>query len=131
MSDQVAPKCYIYIYIHTQNSIFGGLKNQWFWIGFWIGFGDVFGEVLERFLEIILISLSYFFAYHVGKDLGRDLEGIWTDFEMLFDWFLNDFKPMSRRMRSLCQEECEADVKIILRFCDAPQVIAQRCRLKP
>ena len=41
--------------------------------------------VLERFLEIILISLSYNFAYHVGKDLGRDLEGIWTDFGLIFN----------------------------------------------
>lgn len=72
-----------------------------FWKGFWRGFGEVFGQVLERFLEIILISLSYFFAYHVGKDLGRDLEGIWTDFEIIFDRCLNDFKPMSRTWQPL------------------------------
>ena len=88
--------------------------------------------VLERFLEIILISLSYNFAYHVGKDLGRDLEGIWTDLGMIFNSCLNDFgghvgmilllhfilslfQSSFQIMRSLCQEECEADVSIFLR----------------
>ena len=86
--------------------------------------------VLERFLEIILISLSYNFAYHVGKDLRRDLEGIWTDLGMIFASFVNDFgghvgmillllfilfQYSFQIMRSLCQEECEADVSIFLR----------------
>ena len=44
---------YIYIYIYTQNSIFGGSVLERFldrfWRGFGIDFGKVFGEVLERF----------------------------------------------------------------------------------
>ena len=108
-----------------------------FWIGVWGGVE----EVLDRFLRIILISLSYFFTYHVGKDLGMDLERIWTDFEMMFDSSLNasgghvgaffcyytlyyhsllhfilSFCQSSFQiMRSPCQEECEADVSILLR----------------
>ena len=99
-----------------------------FWRGFWKGFG----KFLECVLEIILISLSYYFAYHVGKDLGKALEGIWTDFEIIFDSFLNDvgghvgmilllllmlFQYSFHIMRSLCQEECEADVSTF--FCEA------------
>ena len=46
MSDQVAPKCYIYIY--TKNQDFRGSQKERFlerfWIGFWRGFGEVFGE---------------------------------------------------------------------------------------
>ena len=89
---------------------------------FWIGFGDVFKDSFDMF--------SYYFAYHVGKDLGRALEGIWTDFEVILDSFLNDFGDhvgmlllfifilflySFQIMRSLCQEECEADVSIFQR----------------
>ena len=101
--------------------------------------------VLERFLEIILISLSYNFAYHVGKDLGRDLEGIWTDLEMIFANCVNDFgghvgmnlllpfilfQYSFQIMRSLCQEECEADVSILLRSrCQNEfQIMGSRCQ---
>ena len=49
----------LYIYIYTQNSLFGrSVLDRFlerFWRGFWIGFGEVFGEVLERFFDIILI----------------------------------------------------------------------------
>ena len=64
MSDQVPPgrrlaDCskiiYIYIYTHTQNSLFGRSDKDMvldrFWIGFWIGFGEVIGLVLEKCLR--------------------------------------------------------------------------------
>ena len=101
---------------------------------FWRGFGRGFGEVLERFLEIVLISFSYYFAYHVGKDLGRDLEVIWTDCGVILDSCLNDFGGHDgmnllvlsisfwnrfQMMRSLCQDECEADVKILRSRCQS------------
>ena len=40
MSDQVAPKCYIYIYVHTQTQLF----EVSIWGGFWRGFGEVLGR---------------------------------------------------------------------------------------
>ena len=44
MSDQVAPKCYIFT---RKTKILGGRKM----IGFWIGFSMIFGSILERFLD--------------------------------------------------------------------------------
>ena len=86
--------------------------------------------IFERFLKIIWISLSYYFAYRIGKDLGRDLKVIFILFGPIWDSYLNDFgdhvamiffllfilfQYNFQIMRSLCQEECEADVSILLR----------------
>ena len=86
----------------------------------------------------MLIYFSYYSAYRVGKDLGRDLEVILIVFGWFLDSFFNDlgghigmillllfilFQYSFQMMRSLCQEECEADVKIsakpMSRYCEA------------
>ena len=94
-----------------------------FWKGFWRGFGEVFGDNFD----IILIFFLYYSAYRVVKDLGRDLEVILIVFGWFLDCFFNDlgghigmillllfilFQYSFQMMRSLCQGECEADVKI-------------------
>ena len=84
----------LYIYIYTQNSLFGVSEKERFLDRFWRGFGIDFGEVLERLLEIILIHFSYYSACRVGKDLGRDLEVILIDFGRFSDSFLNDLEVM-------------------------------------
>ena len=55
MSDQVAPKCYIYIYtyIYTRKTHFlGGRKMRGFWIGFLLILDMVLKGPLEGFDEI-------------------------------------------------------------------------------
>ena len=85
-----------------------------------------------------MIYFSHYSAYRVGKDLGRDLEVILIVFGRFWDSFLNDFRDhigmillllfilfqySFQMMRSLCQGECEADVKInanpMPRYCEA------------
>ena len=92
---------------------------------------------MERFW-IGFIYFSYYIAYCAGKDLGRDLEVCLIDFECVLDSLLNDFRGhigmilllifilfqySFQMMRSLCQGECEADVKInakpMSRYCEA------------
>ena len=94
---------------------------------------------------MILIVFLYHFAYHVGKDLGRDLEVVFIVFGMIWDRFLNVFGnnvdkivlllfilfPHSFQiMRGLCQEDCEADVSILLRSrCQSDfQIVRSLCQ---
>ena len=84
------------------------------------------------------LVFSYYSAYRVGKDLGRDLKVILIVFGRCLVMFLNKvgghigmfwlllfilFQYSFQMMRSLCQEECEADVKInakpMSRYCEA------------
>ena len=74
-----------------------------------------------------MIFFSYYSAYRVGKDLGRDLEVILIVSGRFLDSFFNDFgghvvmmllllfisfQYSFQIMRSLCQVECEADVRM-------------------
>ena len=77
-----------------------------------------------------MIYLLYYSAYRVGKDFERDFEVILVLFGTIMGSCLNDFgghigmmllllfilfQYTFQIMRSLCQEECEADVSNILR----------------
>ena len=68
------PQKHIYIYIYTQNSLFGVSEKERFlerfWRGFWRGFGEVFGDNFD----IILIFFLYYSAYRVGLILDRFLD---------------------------------------------------------
>ena len=118
MSDQVAPKSYIYI---RKTRFLGSLKRRGFGIDFsmifelildrflerlWKGFGEVFGAKLHTFFMLACMPCWKWFLDRFISNLNK--------FGKDFEQFLNDFSsPMYRflQMRSLCQNQCEADVK--------------------
>ena len=58
MSDQVAPKSYIYIYIYAKLDFWRFLKRR----GFGIDFGMILESILDRFLERFWIGFGQFFG---------------------------------------------------------------------